>query len=81
MTPTLILQGERDPFGRPDEVDRYELAGGIEIVWVPDGDHSFKPRKRSGRDEAQTPIATAAAIAAGRRRRAHRSDEQFPGRL
>jgi predicted alpha/beta-hydrolase family hydrolase len=46
--PTLILQGERDPFGRPEEVASYSLAKTIEVVWIPDGDHSFKPRKKSG---------------------------------
>jgi predicted alpha/beta-hydrolase family hydrolase len=51
-TPTLILQGERDPFGTPDEVAGYDLAGTIELVWLPDGDHGFKPRKRSGYTEA-----------------------------
>ena len=46
--PGLILQGERDPFGRPDEVSGYELSPAIRVEWIPDGDHSFKPRKRSG---------------------------------
>lgn len=49
ITPTLILQGERDPFGKKDEVTGYDLASQIKIHWLPDGDHSFKPRKKSGR--------------------------------
>jgi uncharacterized protein len=52
-TPTLILQGERDPFGGPREVADYPLSQKIRIVWVADGDHSFKPRKQSGRTEQQ----------------------------
>lgn len=52
-TPTLILQGERDPFGSPDEVKGYKLSRKISVAWIPDGDHSFKPRKQSGRTEAQ----------------------------
>jgi uncharacterized protein len=52
-TPALILQGERDPFGGPQEVAAYPLSDRIRIVWVPDGDHSFKPRKQSGRTERQ----------------------------
>ncbi len=47
-TPALIVQGERDPFGRPDEVAGYDLATGIELLWLPDGDHSLVPRVRSG---------------------------------
>jgi len=48
-TPTLIVQGTRDPLGLPEEIETYTLADTIEIVWAPDGDHSFKPRKSSGR--------------------------------
>jgi predicted alpha/beta-hydrolase family hydrolase len=48
-TPTLILQGTRDPFGKPEEVAGYELSQAVHIVWLEDGDHSFKPRKKSGR--------------------------------
>lgn len=44
-TPALILQGERDPFGRPDEVAAYALSKSIRIEWLPAGDHSFKPRE------------------------------------
>jgi predicted alpha/beta-hydrolase family hydrolase len=50
--PMLIVQGERDPFGTPDEVAGYELDKRIQIVWIPDGDHSFKPRVKSGFTEA-----------------------------
>jgi predicted alpha/beta-hydrolase family hydrolase len=53
QTPTLILQGERDPFGTREEVASYKLARTIRIKWLPDGDHSFKPRKSSGRTEEQ----------------------------
>lgn len=49
--PTLILQGERDPFGSPDEVAGYALSDTIQVQWLPDGDHGFKPRKRSGYTE------------------------------
>jgi len=47
-TPTLILQGERDPFGVPAEVAGYTLSAAIEVAWLGDGDHSFAPRKKSG---------------------------------
>jgi predicted alpha/beta-hydrolase family hydrolase len=52
-TPALILQGTRDPFGRPEDVAQYPLSRKIRMVWIEDGDHSFKPTKRSGRTEAQ----------------------------
>ena len=48
-TPALILQGTRDPFGTPDEVAGYGLAPAICMHWLEDGDHSFKPRVKSGR--------------------------------
>src|SRR5262245_17345066 len=50
-TPTLILQGERDPFGDRGEVATYTLSPQIAVHWLADGDHSFKPRKASGRTE------------------------------
>ncbi len=48
-TPTLVLQGTRDPFGTPDEVEQYGLSAAISVHWLADGDHSFKPRVKSGR--------------------------------
>ena len=52
-TPTLICQGTRDPFGRKDEVETYRLSSTIKLQWIEDGEHSFKPRKKSGRTEEQ----------------------------
>ena len=52
-TPTLIVQGTRDTFGKKDEVKSYKLARSIKVHWLEDGDHSFKPRKSSGRTEQQ----------------------------
>lgn len=46
--PALIVQGERDPFGGPDEVAGYGLSQSIAMHWAPDGDHDLKPRKSSG---------------------------------
>jgi predicted alpha/beta-hydrolase family hydrolase len=51
-TPALILLGTRDPFGKPEDVQNYKLSKSIRIEWLEDGDHSFKPRARSGRTEA-----------------------------
>ena len=45
-TPTLVCQGTRDPFGSINEVSGYELSSSIELVWLEDGDHDLKPRKR-----------------------------------
>jgi len=46
QTPTLIVQGTRDPFGTPDEVAGYALSPAIELLWLEDGDHDLKPRKK-----------------------------------
>jgi uncharacterized protein len=45
-TPALIVQGTRDPFGSREEVATYALSKSIEILWLEDGDHDLKPRKR-----------------------------------
>jgi predicted alpha/beta-hydrolase family hydrolase len=53
QTRALILQGTRDSFGLPEEIAKYKLSSKIRIVWLEDGDHSFKPRARSGRTYEQ----------------------------
>ena len=53
QTPTLILQGTRDPFGRPEEVAGYGLPQSIHLHWMEGGDHSLQPLKRSGRTAPQ----------------------------
>ena len=53
VTPTLVVQGDRDRFGTPEEVAGYELSGSIHVHWIPDGDHDLVPRKRSGRTAEQ----------------------------
>ena len=47
--PVLILQGDRDPFGRREVVEGYTLSKAVRIHWLTDGEHSFKPRKSSDR--------------------------------
>jgi uncharacterized protein len=62
-TPTLIVQGERDPFGSREEVTAYKLSRAIRVAWLEDGDHSFRPRKTSGRTEQQNWEAALGEIA------------------
>lgn len=53
QTPTLICQGTRDPFGNREDVAGYELPRRIEVLWLEDGDHDLKPRKKiSGHSQA-----------------------------
>jgi predicted alpha/beta-hydrolase family hydrolase len=59
-TPTLIIQGTRDRFGTREEVLSYPLSTAIELLWLEDGDHSFKPTKKSGRTLDQHLDAAAA---------------------
>jgi predicted alpha/beta-hydrolase family hydrolase len=62
--PLLIVQGERDALGNRAEVEGYDLDNSIDIVWLPDGDHSFKPRKKSGHTEEENLTAAVDAVAA-----------------
>jgi predicted alpha/beta-hydrolase family hydrolase len=68
-TPTLIVQGARDPFGTPEDVAGYALSAAIEIRWLEDGDHDLKPRKAvtglSSADHLRT-LADTAAVWASR---------------
>ena len=52
-TPALIVQGERDSFGTREEVAKYKLSPTVKVEWITDGDHSLKPRKSSGKTEAE----------------------------
>lgn len=47
-TPTLILQGERDVMGNKQEVLSYLFSDKVTVHFLTDGDHSFKPRVKSG---------------------------------
>lgn len=59
-TPTLMVQGTRDPFGAPAEVAGYPLSPAITLAWIEGGDHGFAPAARSGQAEADN-LATALA--------------------
>jgi predicted alpha/beta-hydrolase family hydrolase len=62
-TPMLVLQGERDPFGTRGDVAGYRLSPQIRIEWIPDGDHSLKPRAKSGTTERQNLLLAIEAAA------------------
>jgi predicted alpha/beta-hydrolase family hydrolase len=53
QSPTLILQGERDSFGRREEVESYAHSPQVRLGWIPAGDHSFRPTRSSGVSEEQ----------------------------
>jgi predicted alpha/beta-hydrolase family hydrolase len=64
-TPTLIVQGTRDPFGTQEEVESYALSNLIDMLWLEDGDHDLKPRKSmSGVTAADHLAAMADRVAA-----------------
>ncbi|GGE45159.1 hypothetical protein GCM10007421_19140 [Halopseudomonas oceani] len=60
----LIVQGTRDPFGKPDEVAGYALDPALRLHWLQSGEHDFKPLKASGLSQ-QGLITEAAEVAAG----------------
>ncbi|NAW58651.1 MULTISPECIES: alpha/beta fold hydrolase [unclassified Vibrio] len=60
--PCLILQGERDTFGQREELSEFSLSDSVRVTFLPDGDHSFKPRKRSGFTESDNIAAAVAAL-------------------
>lgn len=61
--PTLICQGTRDPFGTREQVGGYELSGSVELFWLEDGDHDFKPGLSSDQTQEQNIERAAKAIA------------------
>lgn len=63
-TPTLIVQGTRDPFGTADDVAGYTLSPAVRVHWLEDGEHGFVPRvKVSGFTAAQHLAAAADEVA------------------
>lgn len=60
--PTCIVQGERDPFGHREELTDFPFSDQVEIHFMPDGDHSLKPRKRSGVTELENRDTAVAVI-------------------
>jgi predicted alpha/beta-hydrolase family hydrolase len=65
--PTLIVQGERDPFGSRAEVEALigarALSPAIAFHWAGDGDHDLGPRGGSGFTRKANLAAAAAAVA------------------
>jgi predicted alpha/beta-hydrolase family hydrolase len=47
-TPTLILQGTRDPMGGRETVTGYTLSTAVLLAWMETGDHDLKPLRSSG---------------------------------
>jgi predicted alpha/beta-hydrolase family hydrolase len=66
--PTLIVQGERDPFGSRAEVEALIEAGAlspaIRFHWAGDGDHDLGPRGGSGFTRKGNLASAADAVAA-----------------
>ncbi|GGF41216.1 hypothetical protein GCM10011519_13710 [Marmoricola endophyticus] len=62
--PTLVVQGERDPFGGPGELP--ELPAGQEVVPVPGADHGFAVLKSWDGPDHLALLSTAVAEWLGR---------------
>ncbi len=62
--PVLVVQGTRDPFGKPDEVsERVASFKGLEMVWLEGGNHDFQPLARQPESQEDL-IQQAAELAA-----------------
>ncbi|MEI6893121.1 MAG: alpha/beta family hydrolase [Colwellia sp.] len=46
--PVLIIQGDRDTLGNKAEIISYQLPDHCQCTFLEDGDHSLKPRVKSG---------------------------------
>lgn len=60
--PILIVQGERDTLGSQNEIKGYEVSSLCRFTFLTDGDHSLKPRVKSGFTHQQHIAAAVAAI-------------------
>ncbi|MFT5161930.1 MAG: putative alpha/beta-hydrolase family hydrolase [Alteromonadaceae bacterium] len=48
LAPCLIIQGDRDSMGNQQDIAGYNLPNQLEVAYLTDGEHGFKPRKASG---------------------------------
>jgi predicted alpha/beta-hydrolase family hydrolase len=64
--PVLVVQGERDPFGSPDELRPHfaKVAGPVVVNVIERGDHSLAPPKGAARSADQVHSEIQDAIAA-----------------
>lgn len=62
--PACVIQGTRDPFGKPEELQE-QLGGAIPFTlhWLPGGNHDFQPLKASGLSQRDL-IEEAASVSA-----------------
>lgn len=60
--PALICQGERDALGNRHEIQGMAFPENFEFFWLPDGDHSLKPRVKSGFTEEENLTSAASKI-------------------
>lgn len=60
--PVLIVQGDRDTLGSEIEIADYDVANLCQYTFLADGDHSLKPRVKSGFTHQQHMKSAAQAI-------------------
>jgi len=53
LKPVLIVQGQRDSLGSELDIANYNLPELCQCLFLTDGDHSFKPRVKSGFTQQQ----------------------------
>ncbi len=61
--PSLVVQGERDPFGNVDEIPGYPLPASMTVHWAASGNHDLVPPKKSGLTAQQNWTDAADAVA------------------
>jgi predicted alpha/beta-hydrolase family hydrolase len=64
-TPTLLVQGTRDPYGPPSEVAGYRLSPAVRVHWVAGADHGLAlpaAERRAGRDGLVEAVDAAVAF-------------------
>jgi len=61
--PILVVQGERDTLGSQSEVIDYQTSDLCQYVFLKDGDHSLKPRVKSGFTHQQHMESAVLAVA------------------
>lgn len=61
--PSLIVQGERDPFGTRSEVQEYRLSKAIALCWIAGADHDLRAARGAATSSRENMALAAEAVA------------------
>jgi predicted alpha/beta-hydrolase family hydrolase len=63
IKPVLLINGDQDPYGTPQEIEKIALASSVTLHWLPERDHGMTFAADSGRENGDSILEMANLIA------------------